>query len=29
MRFVVADKQGVIKLTNLTNGYFRTPKIKT
>jgi hypothetical protein len=25
MRFVVADKKGVIKLVNLINGYFRTP----
>lgn len=29
MRFVVADKKGVIKLVNLMNGYFRTPKIIT
>jgi hypothetical protein len=29
MRFVVADKKGVIKLVNLMNGYFRTPKILT
>ena len=29
MRFVIADKQGVIKLINLMNGYFRTPKILT
>jgi hypothetical protein len=29
MIFVVADKKGVIKLVNLMNGYFRTPKILT
>lgn len=29
MRFVVADTQGVIKLVNLMNGNFRTPKIST
>jgi len=27
MRFVVADTQGVLKLTNLINGYLRTLKI--
>lgn len=29
IRFVVADKKGVLKLTNLMNGYLRTPKILT
>ena len=29
MRFIIADIKGVIKLTNLINGYFRTPKIIT
>jgi hypothetical protein len=28
MRYVIADKQGVIRLTLLMNGYFRTPKSK-
>jgi LAGLIDADG endonuclease len=29
MRFIIADIKGVIKLVNLINGYFRTPKIIT
>lgn len=29
MRYVIADTQGVIKLTHMMNGYFRTPKIQT
>lgn len=29
MRYNIADKGGVIKLVNLVNGYFRTPKIQT
>ena len=29
MRYVIADKNGIIKLVNLVNGYFRTPKIQT
>lgn len=29
MRYVIRDIKGVIKLTELMNGYFRTPKIET
>jgi hypothetical protein len=29
MRYVIADTQGVIKLTHMMNGSFRTPKIQT
>lgn len=29
IRFVVADKGGIIRLTNLVNGYLRTPKVNT
>ena len=29
MRYIVSNTQGVIKLTNLINGYLRTPKINT
>jgi len=29
MRYIIKDKKGVIKLVNLMNGYFRTPKIET
>jgi LAGLIDADG endonuclease len=29
MRFIVKDIKGVIKLINIMNGYFRTPKIET